>query len=328
MTTAPATRASRATGPAAPLVLLLVVPALLALGAALLAGGGAPQPLGDLPGADLATRWLVPLAGLGARLCGVAVVGSLLVARLLPPGEDRSRVTGAARTWAAGWAAWAVVAALATAAERAGSPAGTFLVGGDLLEAVRSSRAVLTLLLTGAVALALAGWSGGVRTALPLALAGLLSPLLAGHAASGPQPLLGAAALGVHVAAASLWVGGLLALLVHLRQQGELLGAVVPRYSRWALGCVVALVPSGATAAVLQASGTPHVWTTAWAAVLALKALALVGLALAGLGHRRRTLPLLQDGRRRAFTRLASGELALMGVALGLAAALARTPVG
>ncbi|MBZ9638088.1 CopD family protein, partial [Streptomyces sp. PSKA30] len=68
------------------------------------------------------------------------------------------------------------------------------------------------------------------------------------------------------------------------------------------------------------------VFTSRYGLMVLAKAVAIVLLGSIGHCHRRRTLPALAEGRRRAFVRLAAGELLLMAAAMGLAVGLSRTP--
>ena len=134
----------------------------------------------------------------------------------------------------------------------------------------------------------------------------------------------------VHDVAALLWPGGLPALVRHLRRDPPGLAVAAPRFSVLALGSYVALAGSGVlalTATVpLAAWTTTAAWHSAYAGIVAAKVACLLALGVIGHRHRRRTLPLLALGRPGAIRRLAVVELVVMGAAVGLAAALARTP--
>ena len=129
----------------------------------------------------------------------------------------------------------------------------------------------------------------------------------------------------MHVLAVVLWVGGLGALLA---QRGRpSLAVAVPRFSALALLCFVAVAGSGSIATWTRLPELSDLWTTAYGALLLLKAAALLALGVAGWLHRRRTLAPVVRGEQGAFARLAAAEVALMAVALGLAVALTRTAV-
>jgi putative copper resistance protein D len=135
--------------------------------------------------------------------------------------------------------------------------------------------------------------------------------------------------LSVHVVAASVWVGGLLALLVHGRGADDLAPAAA-RFSTVALGCFVATGLSGLLAAWLVLGGTvdgvPTALGSGYGALLVAKTVALVALGLFGRQHRRRTLPRLAAGDARGFRRFAAVEAAVMLATVALAVGLAASP--
>ncbi|MEW2399791.1 copper resistance protein CopC [Streptomyces sp. NPDC046862] len=88
------------------------------------------------------------------------------------------------------------------------------------------------------------GWRVG---ALAVTLGLLRTTSMAGHNSEGSEPAWGAVADLVHLLGASLWVGGLVMLVVAVlprREPGEL-AAVVPGYSRLAAASVLALAVAG-----------------------------------------------------------------------------------
>lgn len=74
------------------------------------------------------------------------------------------------------------------------------------------------------------------------------TPALAGHAAAGDLQVLAALASTVHVAAVSVWLGGLVVLGAAVVRGSDIEDArtVVTRFSRVALWCVLAIVATGA----------------------------------------------------------------------------------
>jgi putative copper resistance protein D len=134
---------------------------------------------------------------------------------------------------------------------------------------------------------------------------------------------MAASAVVVHVVAASLWTGGLAAVLLRVRRSPTDLGTVLPGFSTVALACYVALGLSGLLAATAQLGTSPASWASGYGAVVAAKAVLLVALGV--LGHRHRTVTVVAalGGRSLAFARLAAGEVVVMAAAMGLAVALA-----
>jgi copper transport protein len=164
-----------------------------------------------------------------------------------------------------------------------------------------------------------------------LALAGALAvtPGLAGHA--NVEPWYALASDATHVAAASLWLGGLafllLALLWTSGDRWTFAANAVPRYSTIAVIAVAALVGSGVLNSIIELGPVSGLWTTTWGKLLLAKvALVLVALALGALNNRisvprfRRELTTGRDRRR--FVGRVAAEIAILLVVVGVTAVL------
>jgi copper transport protein len=100
-----------------------------------------------------------------------------------------------------------------------------------------------------------------------------------GHAVAGPAPGLAFPVTFVHVAAMALWLGGLAALLAGLLRTIpaeepapiEEIAAALPRFSRLAFGCVVALVLSGVVQAVREVGALDALVSTGYGRALLVK---------------------------------------------------------
>lgn len=302
------------------------VVAVVASGATGSIGGVTIQ---GLPDAGPGTEWALPIARVLSVGCAAGTIGALLLGGvLLPPGGTASRLVRAAARWAVAWviatALWTVLAL----SEALGVPVSNIGERGSLMDVIASSdlaRAQLsTLWLAVVVAVvARARPSTTVTRALGvLAIAALLPPTLVGHASHGEDRTLAVLSLSVHVTAMALWVGGLIAVVAHLRGRIDQIALVVPRFSRLALVCVGVVGASG----VIGATATLRAWddliTTGFGALLLVKAAMLLALLVIGATHRRRTVAAAVAGRPSALMRLASGEAVLMGAVLGLAVAL------
>lgn len=214
----------------------------------------------------------------------------------------------------------------------------------------------LTLLVTGTTWGI--GWSVGVVGAImlltgwrlskrhvsigtPLALAGgvgiAASPALSGHAASG-SPLLLSLALDVtHVAAAGVWMGGLLMVLLAgipaMRRLANGTGDVaiaslVSSFHPIALFCAPIVVMSGVGTSWLRLGEAQALWTTDYGRTLLIKVGLFVLVALIGAHN------WLRARRRLGSTagtfhirRTATLELALVSLVLAATTALVITPV-
>jgi copper transport protein len=136
----------------------------------------------------------------------------------------------------------------------------------------------------------------------------------------------------VHLASGSLWLGGLIGLLVlwwSLPVASRLAGlvVVVPRFSNVALVSVIALIASGTAAALLHIPTIASLWQTSYGQALLVKiGLLLAAMALAAV-NLLRTKRALGDGEvgtsaARLLRRLVSGEAVLVAAAIFAAAVL------
>jgi putative copper resistance protein D len=271
-------------------------------------------------------------ARFAVRVAALGTVGALLYAAVLrtaPPPASSRRALRAASLWATVWAATTAIHALLTL---------TQLVGGAVtvaalrtfatdLAAGRAAVVVLALAVVVAAAARRCRTAGGARALLAVAVAGLVVPVvLTGHSATADDHVLAVTNLGVHVVAASVWIGGLLALLVHGRDEPAPAAA---RFSAVALGCFMATAASGLLAAWLvlsDAGGPAAVLGSGYGWLLLAKTAALVVLGVFGLQHRRRTLPRLRAGHPGSFRRFAVAEMGVMLATVALAVALSASP--
>lgn len=262
---------------------------------------------------------------------GLAVVGWLDVDR------HRQELTEtAARSLIVAAAAWAV-AELArlpvSAADAAGVPVLRVGVGTTVEFAVHTApgRAGLVCVAAAAVVCA-ASWST-VTVARPgpaatvvvpgAAAVGFTGRSLVGHLSGDPW---GGLAVAVHALAAALWCGTLAALVLTVGHRGRW-SRVLPRFSQLSLACVVVLVVGGAVGGAVALTSPTQLWSTGYGRLLAAKVVLTV--VLVALGWRNRTvwLPAARTHRATALVSRTRSrvELAGMGVALALAAALAVT---
>ena len=317
----------------APVAAGAVVVALATTVVAVVASGTRPRPAGGgLRDAGQLTGWLLPLCRVLLDVAALACVGALLAASLLVAADGaRLRMLRVARRCSVLWLLAALVLAMVSASA---------LLGVSLLATVRapSSYRLLVDLPQGrallVIAIACVGlwwWAGqagtvvAARTLLALSLLAMAPLLQTGHAATGSHHYLATQALMLHVLGATLWVGGLLMILLHLR--GPALVEALPSFSRVALGCLVTVSLSGTAGAWLRLGTEPEAWLSSYGALVGAKVVLLAALGAAGWWHRERTLPAVRRGQRLAFARLATVEVLLMAVTMGIAVALARTPL-
>jgi copper transport protein len=176
--------------------------------------------------------------------------------------------------------------------------------------------------------------------ALPAALAAgasaLFLPGLAGHAGQKSPRGLSLPLDALHLAAASVWLGGLIGLVVFWLSVGArgrvaALALVVPRFSNVAFVSVLALIGAGTGQALLELPTLASLWQTSYGQALLVKiALLLAAMLLAGI-NLARTKPRLQAagvrpslgaGAAILLRRLVQGEIVFVGGALFAAVVL------
>lgn len=151
-----------------------------------------------------------------------------------------------------------------------------------------------------------------------IALLLLPAPSLSGHALDRGRPWFELPVDVVHVAAASVWLGGLLALALHMRRTDA---SVTPvrRFSTLALVSVAIIAASGVTRAFGELDSVSHVWTTSYGRWLVVKSALLMSLIAFGWANRYRLIPSATG----SMSRLRRNVFAELGLFVGLIAAVA-----
>lgn len=164
-------------------------------------------------------------------------------------------------SWCAlAWAAAAGLGSLLTLADISGLPLLELITSADFLRtllAVDQSRALLLVVALAALVHLCArrvSTAEGPLPVLVLAAATLVPPILTGHASSHSKVELATVSVIVHVVAASVWVGGLGAVLLFRRDSTAKDAATVARFSALALVCFLATGPLGSST---RGSGSP-----------------------------------------------------------------------
>lgn len=293
-----------------------------------------------LPDPGPATTYGLPFVRAVGEIAAAVAVGSFLMAAfLVPPQRNGVLDAGGYRALRTGTAAagvWTVCAMLLvplTVSDITGAPLTSRLSPVDIwtvasmVETAGTWR--WTALLAGIVTLIsipVLRWSwtpvllaGSLVTLLPLALSG--------HSSSGGAHDVATNGLLIHLIAAVVWAGGLLALWVLAVRGGEHLDVAARRFSAIALWCFAAMAVSGFVNALVRVRPAELVSTT-YGLLLLGKAAALVALGVLGWLQRRRSVAALADdpAARRPLIQLALVESLVFGVTFGLAVALGRTP--
>ncbi|MEJ1154184.1 cytochrome c oxidase assembly protein [Microbacterium marmarense] len=326
-------RLLRAVGPA-----ILIVVALVAMTIALAYGGGAdPLTIGD-PGPF--ARWGLPTAKLLVNLSAAGMAGVLVTALFtLKAGErefdlalDTASISAAIFTVSAAATGFLTFIDAFNPVISGGPEFGAQL--GRYLVETEVGRTWLITTVAGAaltvLTFAVRSWTATLFVAV-LALASLVPMGTQGHSGDDADHHIAMTAIILHIIGAAVWLGGLL-LLVIVRpalKRGPL-ADVVSRYSSIAVAAFVVVAVSGLVRAVVGLR-TWEAFFSPYGAILTVKVIALVALGLFGAWYRRRLIGRMrEDAASRAFWVLIAGELAIMGIASGAAAALARTapPLG
>lgn len=124
--------------------------------------------------------------------------------------------------------------------------------------------------------------------ALGAGFALLLSFAASGHAITSGTPTLAVFVDIAHLAAMSVWLGGLVVLLGCLLPSGRDgdLAAALPRFSRIAIGAITTLVATGSYQVLREVSSVRALWSTGYGQVVSLKILGVVTLlAVANLSR-------------------------------------------
>ena len=317
--------------------LLALLPALAVL--CLLAVLAADAAGGDnlvLLDAGPVARLGAPIAATLADLAGALTIGGAVVAGwLLRERTDRARALGivagaAAVTTLARGASLAFSYAIATGqpvgSDRFGSDLGVFVateLGVWLLVGLLAAAATTTVAVLGTSALL-------ARTVAVLASVVAFTAAMTGHAAGDETHEIATSTMLVHLLAVGIWLGGLAVLQV-LPGRGRDDVRVLRGYSHLALICWIALALSGVLALAVRMNTPAEILTSAYVQIGLGKAVLLLLLGLLGALQRRQLATGLGEGAegRRAldtYRRLALLELALMGLAVALAAAMSSSP--
>ena len=293
-----------------------------------------------LPDPGPVTTIGLPFVRAAGEVAAVVAVGAFLLAAFLVPPQNSGvlDVDGyrAVRVGTVAAGAWAVCAALLvplTISDVSGQPITAHLNPANLWSLASliniSTAWRWTALLAAAVTLAslpVLRWSW-----TPLLLVGSLATLiplgLTGHSSAGGSHDLATNSLLIHLVAASVWAGGLLALLAHVIRGGQHADLAARRFSVIALWCFGAMALSGVVNALVRILPSDLLSTDYGRLVLA-KFVALCLLGVAGWRQRRTGVTALQadPSSRTGLIRLALIEALIFGLTFGIAVGLGRTP--
>ncbi|OBJ16685.1 cytochrome c oxidase assembly protein, partial [Mycobacterium sp. 1245801.1] len=293
-----------------------------------------------LPDPGPVTTLGLPFVRAAGEIGAVLAVGSFLFAAFLVPPQRNGVLDAdgyrALRLGTVASGVWAVCAALLvplTISDVSGHavadiPAARMWSLAGLITNASAWRwtAILAAVITVA-SLSVLRWSW--TPVLVAASVATLIPLgLTGHSSAGGSHDLATNGLLIHLVAASLWAGGLLALLAHALRGGGHLGLAARRFSMIALWCWVAMAVSGLVNALVRVQPS-DLLSTDYGRLVTAKFIALCFLGVLGWRQRRVSVAALQadpSHGRGALLRLTLIEAAIFGLTFGIAVGLGRTP--
>ncbi|MHB1171056.1 MAG: cytochrome c oxidase assembly protein [Lacisediminihabitans sp.] len=314
---------------------LLLAAALLSLLVALQVGGAANAPLVLDPGPVV--RVGLPLVTMLVNLGAAGTIGALVLScfALSDREPEFSRALDIAAAAAAFWAVASAATGFLTFMNfyvkpitfdsAFGSVLGQFFIGTGI------GQAWLVIALVAATVTVLC-FAVRNRTLLffvtIFAGVGLIPMALQGHSADAVGHDAAVSSLGLHLVFAAVWLGGLLTIvLLRKTLDGGRIGPVLSRYSTLAIISFVVVAASGYVNAALRV-GNLEGLLKPYGILVLIKAAALGALGLFGLVQRRFLIARMQksaNGGNTFFWWLVAIELGFMGIASGVAAALAKT---
>ena len=156
---------------------------------------------------------------------------------------------------------------------------------------------------------------GGVAAA---AAGAMLVDASLSHAAAGEWPVVNVGVQWLHVLLAGIWIGGLAALLLHLRSAPKAdVAASARRFAQWATLGLVVVAATGVIRAIVEVGNVSALADTDYGHLVVAKTVMLVVVAPLGAINHFRNVP---RGDLRGLRRVGSTEVAF-GAALLLAAA-------
>lgn len=293
-----------------------------------------------IPDPGPATTYGLPALRAIGEIAAVIAIGSFLLAAFLVPPQKNGvlDVDGyrAVRTGSVASIVWAVCALLLvplTLSDTSGQPFSEAIKPANLWIALDQVEIASAWRWTAIMAVVLAiasrtvlrwAWTPAL---LGFSLATLLPIALSGHSSAGGSHDIATNSLILHLGAASLWAGGLFALLAHVRRRGAHADVAARRFSTIAGVCFVVMGISGVINALVRVS-IADLFTTTYGLLIVGKIVALIVLGGFGWMQRRRALPALvaDPSARGPLLRFAGAEVLVLAATIGLAVGLGRTP--
>jgi copper transport protein len=159
-----------------------------------------------------------------------------------------------------------------------------------------------------------------------LAIVGLATWPLSGHAGASPVPSVSVVVDATHLAGMAVWLGGLVMLVGFLLPQADEreLGAILPVWSRWAALAVAGLFLAGSIQALIEVSTVSALFGTTYGRVIIAK-IVLFSVVIAVAAYSRRLVRMrVAASRPFPLRRAIWAELGITAVVLALSASLVQ----
>ncbi|NVM96315.1 bifunctional copper resistance protein CopD/cytochrome c oxidase assembly protein [Arthrobacter sp. AETb3-4] len=332
------------------------------VGALLWTGAAGVQQLGD-PGSF--TRWGLPLATTIHNMALATVVGALVFAIVILPKDAKPRRprTGKQKLDSASHAhapehpaftrvmtlaavaggVW-TVAAIAVLVLTYSSISGLAVSGSSdytnqlvfYMTELPVGQAWLMVVICAAVTTTMVfGLRNISALAVPLVVAMLsfVPQALIGHSASSADHVGAVNSLFLHITSVSLWVGGIVVLVVVSGVLGSITAQTLQRFSALAIFAFAGVAGSGVVNAAIRITNWHDLFHSTYGQLILAKSAATIVLGVIGWMHRTWIIPRLAGGQksttaartRRLLWQLVFGELLIMGVTSGIAVGLSRS---
>ena len=161
-----------------------------------------------------------------------------------------------------------------------------------------------------------------------LAAVGTLVPMaLQGHSAGVTGHAMAITSLGLHLVFVSVWLGGVITLvLLRPRIDADRLPVIVSRFSTLAIVAFIVVAISGVANAMVRIGNWDALFSSAYGQLVLIKVVSMVALGVVGFWQRGFLIRrMVGAGAVKVFWIFIAIELAVMGLASGIAAGLART---
>ncbi|MDN5760426.1 MAG: CopD family protein, partial [Tomitella sp.] len=262
--------------------LFVVCAGIAGLVAAMLSGLSLTTKLSALgiDSAGAVTDYGIPILRAAGEIASVIMIGSLLLAAFLVPPQrngildvDGYRAVRTASIAAMFWAAVGLLMVPLQLSQASGRPLSEAMVpsnalqGIDQVEASRAWLAVAIFAIVLAVGCRLILRWGWTPFLFALSVISLLPLAIIGHSSSGGAHDIGVNSLIYHLVGASVWAGGLFAILAHARRKGAHTDVAIRRYSKIAMWCLIVVGISGVVNALIRIR-LSDIFTTTYGAMI------------------------------------------------------------